>query len=398
VKKPKVFKFLCILSVLLFVAAFSNTGMAQVEGDDVVIGKSLTMTSKILEGEVPVLISVPEGYNAGSTNYPVLYELGSFNFTYDCGTVEFLARGIHIPNMIVVGVPPLQRGYVPTPFEERGEEPAGADLSIKFLSEELIPFVEKNYRTNNFRILHGHSVGGLFTMYTLFNYPDLFTAYVAGSPWFQNNDQYWLKNIEKMARVRKVDDKFLFMTVGKEEAELTLDTFKELEKWMNDNPITGLTWKSAWVEGDHGSMVGRNIYDGLQFIFSGWRPSNEVIRNADLYEIKKYVKTRLAKWAKHGFDESAILPEQTINYLGYYLLGRKENEKAVEIFSYNIKRFPKSFNAHDSLGEAYMIMGDRENAIKYYNLAVELNPGDTEYAKRVLRNSKDKLRELGVEK
>ncbi len=235
-------------------------------------------------------------------------------------------------------------------------------------------------------------------MYTLLNYPDLFTAYVAGSPWFQNNNQYWLKNIEKMAKVRKVDDKFLFMTVGKEEAELTLDTFKELEKWMNANPITGLTWKNAWVEGDHGSMVGRNIYDGLQFIFSGWRMPNEVLMNADLDEIQKYIKTSLTKWAKHGFDESAILPERMINSLGYYLLGRKEYEKAVEIFSFNIKRFPKSFNAYDSLGEAYMIMGDRENAIKYYKLAVELNPDNTEYAKRVLKNSKDKLRELGVEK
>jgi hypothetical protein len=235
-------------------------------------------------------------------------------------------------------------------------------------------------------------------MYALFNYPDLFTAYVAGSPWFQRNDQYWLKNIEKMAKVRKVDDKFLFMTVGKEEAELTLDTFRELEKWMNANPITGLTWKSAWVEGDHGSMVGRNIYDGLQFIFSGWRTPREALRNADLDEIQKHIKTRLAKWAKYGFEESDILPEQRINSLGYYLLGRKEYKKAVEIFAYNIKRFPKSFNTYDSLGEAYMIMGDKENAIKYYKLAVELNPGDTEYAKRILINSKDKLRELGVEK
>ena len=97
-RKSKVFNFLCILSVLLFVAFFSKTGMAQVEGDDVVIGKSLTMTSKILNREVPVLISVPEGYDVGSTNYPVLYDLSSFNFTYDCGTVKILARGSYIPN------------------------------------------------------------------------------------------------------------------------------------------------------------------------------------------------------------------------------------------------------------------------------------------------------------
>ena len=397
-KQSNVFRILGVFLVIYVVSFFGLKAMAQAEGIDVVIGQSLNLTSKILNREVNVLIYVPDDYNASSTNYAVLYDLNSFFFAYDSGAVELLARTSDVPNMIVVGVPSLERGYVPTPFEDREENPLGADLSIKFLKEELIPFVEKNYRTNTFRILYGHSVGGLFTMYTLFNYPDLFTAYVAGSPWFQTNDQYWLKNIEKMAKERKLDDKFLFMTVGKGEAELTLDTFKELEKWMNDKPITGLTWKSAWVEGDHGSMVGRNIYDGLIFIFSGWKMPFSVLRNADVKMIEEYLKTNTAKWAKHGFEPSDILPEQRINSLGYGLLNQQEYGKAVEIFSYNIKRFPKSFNAHDSLGEAYMIMGDKENAIKYYKLAVELNPGDTEYAKRILENSKDKLRELGVEK
>ncbi|MFB0564955.1 MAG: alpha/beta hydrolase-fold protein [Candidatus Aminicenantaceae bacterium] len=400
-KQSNVFRILCALLVIWVVSFFGPKTMAQAEGTDVVIGKSLTLTSKILNREVNVLIYVPDGYNDSSANYPVFYDLDFFYFTYACGTVEILGRTSDIPNMIVVGVPPLERGYVPTPFEDREENPAGADLSIKFLREELIPFVEKNYRTNAFRILYGHSVGGLFTMYTLFNYPDLFTAYVAGSPWFQNNNQYWLKNIEKMAKVRKLDDKFLFMTVGKGEAELTLDTFRELEKWMNEKSIAGLTWKSAWVEGDHGSMVGRNIYDGLQFIFSGWKMPNEVfnevLRTADVEIIDEYLKTNTAKWAKYGFDASSILPERRVNSFGYYLLNQKEYEKAVEVFSYNIKRFPKSFNAHDSLGEAYMIMGKKEKAIKYYKLAIKLNPGDTEYAKRILQNSKDKLRELGVE-
>jgi len=396
-KQSNIFRILCALLVIGIVSFFSPKMMAQAEGTDVVIGQSLTMTSKILNSDVNVLVSVPNSYNTSSIHYPVLYDLGGFYFTYASGTVQILSQTTDIPEMIVVGVPPVQRGYVPTPFEERGENPAGADLSIKFLKKELIPFVEKHYRTNAFRILYGHSVGGLFTMYTLFNFPDLFTAYIAGSPWFQTNDQYWLKNIEKMAKVRKLDDKFLFMTVGKGESELTIDTFKGLEKWMEGKPFTGLTWKSAWVEGDHGSMVGRNIYDGLIFIFSGWKMPREALRDADLETIKEYVKTNKAKWQKYGFDSPSILPERVINSYGYYLLGQKEYDKAVEIFAYNIERFPKSFNAHDSLGEAYMIMGKKEKAIELYKLAIKLNPGDTEYAKRILQNSKDKLRELGVE-
>jgi predicted alpha/beta superfamily hydrolase len=396
-KQSNVFRFLGALLAIYAVSFFGPKTMAQAEGTDVVIGQSLTLTSKILNREVTVLISVPDGYNASSTHYPVLYDLNSFLFTYACGAVELLGRTRNIPEMIVVGVPALRRGYVPTPFEERGENPSGADLSIKFLREELIPFVEKNYRTTAFRILYGHSVGGLFTMYTLFNHPDLFTAYIAGSPWFQTNNQYWLKNIEKMAKERKLNDKFLFMTVGKEETELTLDTFKELEKWMNDKPIAGLTWKSAWVEGDHASMVGRNNYDGLMYIFNGWKMPSEVLRNADVETMEEYLKTDTAKWVRLGLGSTDILQERRFNSLGYQLLGRREYEKAVKILSNNVKRFPKSFNAHDSLGEAYMRMGDKEKAIKYYKLAIKLNPGDTEYAKRILQNSRDKLRELGVE-
>jgi tetratricopeptide (TPR) repeat protein len=396
-RQLKISKIIRLALAIWAVAVLGLSAGAQPQGSDIILGKTIPLTSKILSREVNIPISVPDGYNIGSAKYPVLYDLNSFlSFTLDCGSAGLLGRNLIIPNMIVVGVPPLDRGYVPTPFEERGENPTPTDLSLKFLREELIPFVEKNYRTNAFRVLYGHSVGGLFTMYTLFNEPDLFTAYLAGSPWFQINNQYWLKNIEKMAKTRNLDGKFLFMTVGKDEAPLTIDTYRELEKWMSVQPASGLTWKSAWLEGDHGSMVGRNIYDGLLFIFSGWRIPDEPIITADLAKIDEYIRSHNEKWSKYGFDTSSIFPEARLNTFGYALVNRKEYDQAVKILSYNIKLYPHSYNAHDSLAEAYLTKGDREQAIQYYRLAVKLNPGDTDFAKRVLQNSKNKLRELGV--
>ncbi|MCI0493558.1 tetratricopeptide repeat protein [candidate division KSB1 bacterium] len=396
-KQSKPVLLLTVLTIIFLISIFSTVTIAQVEGTDMVLAKSVKLTSKVLNRDLDIPIYVPQGYNNSSARYPVLYDLNSFFcFTYDCGTVELFARNATIPNMIVVGVPALQNGYVPTPFEERGDSLAGADLSIKFFKEELIPFVENNYRTNKFSILYGHSVGGLFTMYTLFNYPDLFTAYIAGSPWFQTNDQYWLKNIEKMAKERKLDQKFLFMTVGKGEAELTLNTYKELEQWMNNQSFGGLTWKSAWVEGNHGSMVGRNIYDGLLFIFSDWQLPEIAFRTADIDELKRSLKACTEKWGKYGFERSAIIPEQRLNAMGYNLLNRNEHDKAVSIFKYTVELYPESYNAHDSLAEAYLTLGDKENAIKFYKLAVKLNPGDSDFSKRVLQNSQHKLQELGV--
>ena len=396
-KKHQSYGIFSVFFACFLIGTISIVAEAQVKGEDVVIAKSIPFTSKVLNREMNILIYLPEGYDTSSTTYPVLYDTNTFFcFTYDCGTVELLTRTADMPGMIVVGVPSLQNGYVPTPYEDRGENPTTADLSLKFFKEELIPFVEKNYRTNDFRVLYGHSVGGLFTMYALFNYPDLFTAYIAGSPWFQTNDQYWLKNIEKMTKTRDLADKFLFMTVGKGEAQLTINTYKELEKWMNSQSFEGLAWKSAWLEGDHGSMVGRNIYDGLSFIFSGWKIPTTVVRNRDVDAIDTYVQANSAKWGKYGFEKSLIIPEPRLNSWGYALIRMKELDKAIKLFEYVVKLYPKSFNAHDSLAEGYLTKGDKEKAIEYYKLAVELNPGDTEYAKRILKNSKDKLRELGV--
>lgn len=68
------------------------------------------------------------------------------------------------------------------------------------------------------------------------------------------------------------------------------------------------------------------------------------------------------------------LIETVINSKGYDLLEEKEYEKAVNIFMLNVSAFPLSYNAYDSLGEAYMNEKDNEMAIKCYQKSLELNP------------------------
>jgi tetratricopeptide (TPR) repeat protein len=72
-----------------------------------------------------------------------------------------------------------------------------------------------------------------------------------------------------------------------------------------------------------------------------------------------------------------ILRENELNRLGYEFLERKKPAQAIEIFKLNVKAFPASANAYDSLAEAYMRNGDRELAIKNYQRVVELNPQNT---------------------
>jgi tetratricopeptide (TPR) repeat protein len=66
--------------------------------------------------------------------------------------------------------------------------------------------------------------------------------------------------------------------------------------------------------------------------------------------------------------------ESEVNRLGYELLREDRTDEAIDIFRLNVEAYPKSANTYDSLAEAYLKKGNKEEAIKYYSKAVEVNP------------------------
>jgi tetratricopeptide (TPR) repeat protein len=68
--------------------------------------------------------------------------------------------------------------------------------------------------------------------------------------------------------------------------------------------------------------------------------------------------------------------EPQLNSLGYQLLGEKKTKEAIAIFQLNTEVYPQSSNVFDSLGEAYYKAGDITTAIKCYEKALELDPGN----------------------
>jgi CubicO group peptidase (beta-lactamase class C family) len=85
--------------------------------------------------------------------------------------------------------------------------------------------------------------------------------------------------------------------------------------------------------------------------------------------------------------ESAIydLKESELNTLGYQLLEMKKHKESIKILKLNVEAFPESANAYDSLGEAYMVNGDKELAIKNYKKSLELNPKNDNAANAIKR-------------
>ncbi|MES1216460.1 MAG: DUF2911 domain-containing protein [Bacteroidota bacterium] len=87
----------------------------------------------------------------------------------------------------------------------------------------------------------------------------------------------------------------------------------------------------------------------------------------------------------------AIASENELNLYGYQLMNAGEKDKAIEMFILNTKRFPKSANAFDSLGEGYATNGDKKNAIINFKKSLSMNP-----AAPVKANSEKFLKDLGA--
>lgn len=82
-------------------------------------------------------------------------------------------------------------------------------------------------------------------------------------------------------------------------------------------------------------------------------------------------------------DPSYTVKEEDMNRVGYQLLQTGKKKEAIEVFKINTEVFPKSGNAYDSLGEAYLADGDKKAAIANYKKSVELDPTN-ENGKKVL--------------
>jgi tetratricopeptide (TPR) repeat protein len=78
-----------------------------------------------------------------------------------------------------------------------------------------------------------------------------------------------------------------------------------------------------------------------------------------------------------------LIDESNMNQLGYALIGMKRIDDAILLFEQNTVDYPQSWNVWDSLAEAYMDKGDKQQAIADYEKSLQLNPGNTNGAEQL---------------
>ena len=314
-------------------------------------GQTRVIHSDILNEDRTIQVMLPASYDwAPDRSYPVLFLLdGESQFGHTKGSVEFLAEQGEIPELIVVAITSTVRirDYTQTDWSSHWIGGGGAERFRTFLSEELIPQIEVEYRANGFRILIGHSAGGQFALFSLSSQPSLFHAYIALSPsldWDDNLPQRALA--ESFERTDSVPA-FLYFAWSDDSGRALEDDLALAETLRTASP-PDLRWVAkGYPEETHGSIPLVAQIDALRELFRGYRFRDDAFAGG------------LAAAEAHFADLSKTVgysipvPENVMNGLGYDALHDHRIQEAIEIFRRNIEQNPNSANAYDSITDAY---------------------------------------------
>jgi hypothetical protein len=363
------------LSLLLFTAAV----FAQAPATSGVT--TLKLKSDVLGEDRTILVRTPAGYDAGNQRYPVLYMTdGDAHIGHTGATVEFLSRNGRMSELILVGISNTDRTRDLSPTHVKTTNPdgrlqmptsGGGDKFLKFIETELIPEIEKSYRVQPYRILAGHSLGGLFAVHAMLSRPELFNSYIAVSPALQWDNQATVKRAEDFFKTRKELDRTLYFSLGHEPGPIE-DAFHQFKQVLNKNQAKGFEWEAQeMADEDHGSVVLRSHYAGLRKVYNGWQlprdPDTGQVTAADLKGVEEHYKKLSTKF---GFP--IPVPENLMNQVGYQLLFGEKSEEAIAAFKLNVERYPASANVYDSLAEAYERSGRLDLAAPLYEKASTL--------------------------
>lgn len=393
---------LSILTVILSLGALAQ------KDNKVTIGTIDSIQSKILNEQRKIWIYVPSSWSADSKQrYPVVYLLdGDAHFYSVVGMIQQLSQvnGNTIsPEMIVVGIPNTDRTRDLTPTHVDADPPfidsassktsGGGERFVSFIEKELMPRIDSLYPTQPYKMLIGHSLGGLTVMNVAINHTKLFNSYICIDPSMWWDKMNLLNTTKKSLREKNFSGTTLYlgiantmnesMDITKVRSDTSIGTrhirsILDLDKYIKDQKQNGLRYESKYYSNDdHGSIPLIAEYDAFRFIFNKYRfklsfkdftdPTVDLVNKLEKHyqEVSKLFGYKLSP------------PENMINGLGYECLQRNQYAKAGGLFKLNVDNYPESFNVYDSYGDYFLAIGDKPKAIECFKKSLSIQENTT---------------------
>jgi uncharacterized protein len=232
-------------------------------------------------------VALPGSYaQEPQRRYPVVYLCdGYWDFALVYGFTGNLVYDRAIPEFILVGLgyqgesPDYDklRAHDYTPVVEAsapGRDTGHAAEYLRRLEHDILPFVDRSYRTDpSYRVLGGSSLGGLFTLYALFERPELFRAYIAPSPAVTWANRWLFAREAAFAGEHRALHARLFMTGASAEEPGFLAGIRAFDAQLAQRSYEGLAYDFRLVDGErHAGTKAESYNRGLRHALAPLAP------------------------------------------------------------------------------------------------------------------------------
>lgn len=372
---------LVVLCVSVGLSGLARAGAPEsADGEPVTIGHRYRIESQVLRETRSYAVHKPGGYDFSDQRYGVVVLLDAeWNFNHVSATVDQLAATGRAMPMLVVGIDNTDRTRDLTPPITTGkpeDKPqfgtvGGAANFLAFIADELLPHIDRTYRTRPTRILIGHSFGGLFAVHALFNRPEVFKAYIVISPSLWWDNQLLAKQADQFVAEHTDLRTAVYMTMGNEGGAMLGGAQKVIGALSASPANIGSTFRH-WPEESHGSVVMRSVYEGIEWlseIYYTHEPPRVYEESGLQFFDKRF--DRISQYL--GYEVK--VPEHVLMDVHQYLLSQKRPKESLQVLQRLQQLYPSSPGVHYELGRVHLALNERVPAEQALKRTLDLYPG-----------------------
>ena len=339
-------------------------GYAQESNSLIHIGIHHTIKSSALNQDRTIQIYTPEGYSDSTEDYPVLYVLdGQWFFLSGVAIQKALRAPGAVPEMIVVGINnsnPLRRKLFGDEYEKFTD----------FLINEVIYYVDSNYRTNKERVIFGWEAAAYYISELILDKSDVFNGAIITDGGYASED-----SVKKFSSDKDI---YLFMANSRKDIYYigSTEAFHEI---LKKNDPENLIWKYSLFDDEvHETLAHLAIYKGLRYYYHNYdslvfESIQQYIDSGGMDYLTAYFKKRAIRFGgDDGIDDS------TKNGL-IWLAWNRDDFEYFNIFMTEFKdvlttkRYASAY-WQNRFGQFYLKHNDYPNAIKYFNTGLAQYP------------------------
>jgi predicted alpha/beta superfamily hydrolase len=333
--------------------------------------KTISFNSEKLKGKRDLYISLPASYEKNNTKqYPLLIILDGDNLLNPfIGALTYGSYWDDLPEVIIVGINQNKNDQrnIDCGVDPVTGMPDGKSIDFfDFISLELIPMIQKEYRTTNFKIIAGHDTTASFLNFFLYKDIPLFNAYISLSPELPVNMEQTMPDIFTNTKFPLF---YYLSTADGDEKKmrqriLNLDTSLKAIK----NPDFNYKFED-FKEASHYSLVLHSIPSALYQIFSVAQPISVLEYKTKIVTLKEGYVDYLKK--KYDIIENSFGIKNPIRISDFKAIEAAilENKDYNELDALAIladKNYPKSMLGDYQLATMFEKKGDNPRAVRYY--------------------------------